>query len=112
MWTAIFLIACIIAAVQMYKAKQRADNGIIADKEGNERFIERSDPDVQREVEHLRERVRVLERIAYDANTGSGRQSRDIAREIEALRDDDDAADPLSDAPAYGVADEGARRET
>ncbi|NTZ41746.1 hypothetical protein G7A66_01315 [Altererythrobacter sp. SALINAS58] len=97
MWTAIFLIACIIAAVQMYKAKQRADNGIIADKEGNERYIERSDPDVQREVEHLRERVRVLERIAYEANTGSGRQSREISREIEALRDNTDTPEATPD---------------
>lgn len=108
MWTAIFLIACIIAAVQMYKAKQRADNGIIADKEGNEHYIERSDPDMQREVEHLRERVRVLERIAYEANTGSGRQSREIAREIEALRDDADAPEVT---PDDRISSESPRRE-
>ncbi len=108
MWTAIFLIACIIAAVQMYKAKQRADIGIIADRQGNERYIERSDPDMQREMEQLRERVRVLERIAYDANTGSGRQSREIAREIEALRGD---ADTPEAAPDDGMSSESPRRK-
>jgi len=35
----------------------------------------------QRELEELRERIRVLERIATD-----GRASRDLAAEIEALR--------------------------
>lgn len=40
-----------------------------------------------REVEELRERVRVLERIATDANSTDAIESRQIAEEIEALRD-------------------------
>lgn len=40
-----------------------------------------------REVEELRERVRVLERIATDANSTKSVESRQIAEEIEALRD-------------------------
>ena len=40
-----------------------------------------------REVEELRERVRVLERIATDANSTNAIESRQIAEEIEALRD-------------------------
>lgn len=37
--------------------------------------------ELQREVEQLRERIHVLERIATD-----GRQTRDLANEIESLR--------------------------
>lgn len=38
--------------------------------------------ELQREVEDLRERIHVLERIATD-----GRQTRELANEIESLRD-------------------------
>ena len=40
-----------------------------------------------REVEELRERVRVLERIATDANSTDTAETRQIAEQIEALRD-------------------------
>ena len=40
-----------------------------------------------REVEALRERVRVLERIATESNSTNALESRQIAQEIEALRD-------------------------
>ena len=40
-----------------------------------------------REVEELRERVRVLERIATDSNSTSAIETRQIAQEIEELRD-------------------------
>lgn len=43
--------------------------------------------ELQREVEQLRERVHVLERIATDANTSNGRQTRELAAEIESLRE-------------------------
>ena len=79
-----------IALTEAYKARTRSQAGILADKEGNERYIERRDPELQREVEELRERVRVLERIAYDANSADGRQSRQIAAEIESLRNEQD----------------------
>jgi hypothetical protein len=42
---------------------------------------------LKREVEELRERVRVLERIATDSNSTNAVESRKIAQEIEALRD-------------------------
>jgi hypothetical protein len=41
----------------------------------------------RRELDDLRERVKVLERIATDANTSSALETRRIAEEIEALRD-------------------------
>lgn len=45
-------------------------------------------PEVQRELEELRERVKVLERIATDGNTLDHQDTRRIAAEIDALRDD------------------------
>lgn len=46
--------------------------------------------DAQREIEDLRERIKVLERIATDGNSLDARQTRQIAEEIEALRDRQD----------------------
>ena len=42
---------------------------------------------LRREVEDLRERMKVLERITTDANTTSALESRRVSDEIEALRD-------------------------
>ena len=42
---------------------------------------------LRNEVENLRERVRVLERIATDTNTTSALESRRVSEEIDALRD-------------------------
>lgn len=39
------------------------------------------------ELEELRERIKVLERIATDANTTSAIETRRVSDEIEALRD-------------------------
>ncbi|WP_095012598.1 hypothetical protein [Tsuneonella mangrovi] len=42
---------------------------------------------LRHEVEDLRERVRVLERITTEANSTNALESRRVADEIEALRD-------------------------
>ena len=42
---------------------------------------------MRHEIEHLHERIRVLERIATDANTTQALETRRVADEIEALRD-------------------------
>jgi ATP-dependent protease ClpP protease subunit len=42
---------------------------------------------LRREVEDLRERVKVLERITTDTNTTAALETRRVADEIEALRD-------------------------
>ena len=57
------------------------------DRHGAQGSIDLAQPspreiELQREVEDLRERIHVLERIATD-----GRQARDIAAQIESLRD-------------------------
>jgi hypothetical protein len=41
----------------------------------------------KREVEELRERIKVLERIATDGNSLDASETKRIAAEIEALRD-------------------------
>lgn len=42
--------------------------------------------DLRREMENLRERIKVLERITTDANTTAALETRRVADEIEALR--------------------------
>lgn len=42
---------------------------------------------LRHEVHDLRERIKVLERIATDANTATAIETRRVADEIEALRD-------------------------
>jgi hypothetical protein len=42
--------------------------------------------DVNSELDELRERVQVLERIATDENSSEARKAQQIAREIESLR--------------------------
>ena len=85
--TAVVIIVAISIVGQVLKARYRAQAGIVADKQGNERPIERVDADAQREVTELRERIKVLERIATDANTTESRKIKAISDEIDSLRD-------------------------
>ncbi len=48
------------------------------------------DSEARREIEDLRERIKVLERIATDGNSLDAQQTKQIAAEIEALRDRQD----------------------
>lgn len=81
-WTAIVIIVGILAVAEVLKAKHRARHGITEDENGTERLVQREDPALKRELEELRERVKVLERIATD-----GRDTRLLSDEIEKLRD-------------------------
>ena len=84
-WSAVVLIVLIGAVASVLQSRYRAQAGIIADEDGNERYIERGDPEKDRrkdeEIAELRERVKVLERIATDP-------ARRTAEEIEKLRDE------------------------
>jgi hypothetical protein len=85
MWTAIVVIVAISAFVRVMIARYNAQHGIISDRHGrvSPQVIERRpDPELVREIETLRKRLEVLERIATDE-----RQTRSIAAEIESLRD-------------------------
>ncbi|MXP42505.1 hypothetical protein GRI75_12730 [Altererythrobacter soli] len=81
-WTAIVVIVAILAVAEVLKAKHRARHGSVADGSEHQPLAQREDPALKREVEELRERVKVLERIATD-----GRDTRLLSDEIEKLRD-------------------------
>lgn len=93
-WTVIAIVAIVVwGVVQLAKARA----GIISDEDGNETFVGRADDrgseksaaeieETRREIESLRERLHVLERIATDNNTMDARERARIASEIEALR--------------------------
>lgn len=85
-WSAVVIIVAIIAITNLRMAKYRA-RGLHGAHPG--RFIDAGpigpsprELELQREVESLRERVNVLERIATD-----GRKTQALAAEIESLRD-------------------------
>ena len=83
-WTAAIIIVAIWGFVQIYRARY----GIIEDQHGNQSAPPRGDdPALQREIKELRERLKVLERIATDENSAAGREAKAIAEEIEQLRD-------------------------
>jgi hypothetical protein len=94
MWTAIMVLG-IVAMTQIarvLRAKYQAQHGIVEDRRGRVQMLAQpqdnaATAEMQREVETLRERIKVLERIATDANTTSARETRAVAAEIEALRD-------------------------
>ncbi len=83
LWTAIVVIVAIIAVAEVLKAKHRARHGITTDVMGNEKSIAPpTNPALEREVEELRERVKVLERIATE-----DRETKRLSAEIESLRE-------------------------
>jgi DNA-directed RNA polymerase subunit L len=90
MWTAIMVLG-IVAMTQIarvLRAKYQAEHGIVEDRKGRVQVLDKpADTELQREVETLRERIKVLERIATDANSAEARETRAIAAEIESLRD-------------------------
>ena len=76
------VMVAIVAFTEMQKAKHRARNGIALDWMGGEKPIAPpSNPALEREVEELRERVKVLERIATE-----DRETKLLSAEIESLR--------------------------
>jgi len=91
-WAIVAVIAIAVwGVVQLAKARA----GIISDEDGNETYIGNRDDsasraeieETRREIEALRERLHVLERIATDNNTLDARERARIAAEIEALRE-------------------------
>lgn len=85
---AVIVIVAIVAFAEVLKARHRAQHGITKDWMGSEvppgnssQLPPAANPELQHEVEELRERVKVLERIATDP-------ARRTAEEIEKLRDE------------------------
>ena len=82
LWTAIVIIVAIIGLTEVWKAKLRARHGITTDVMGNEKPLPRDDAALKREIEELRERLKVLERIATE-----DRETKLLSAEIESLRE-------------------------
>lgn len=60
----------------------------MTDERGNESYVgQQGDAQTEREIEDLRERIKVLERIATDGNSLDAQETKRISAEIEALRD-------------------------
>lgn len=86
-WTAAVVIVAILSLTAARIARYRAGLG---DGRGRQRGNALPSPrevELTREVEDLRDRIAVLERIATDANSSGERRSKAISDEIEALRD-------------------------
>lgn len=83
-WTALVAIVAIIAFASMRIAKYNSPSGrtlASPPRDDGEKLALRS------EVEDLRERLKVLERITTEAHTSNAQETRRVADEIEALRD-------------------------
>lgn len=87
-WPAAIVLIVLITAIA----------GIMRSRHGGSRRLRRQDREFQQlpsarekelehEVDDLRERIKVLERIATDGNSIDARETRRIAEEIESLRD-------------------------
>ncbi|NCP18118.1 MAG: hypothetical protein GW855_03020 [Erythrobacter sp.] len=92
MWTAIVIIVLIGAAVKLLRDRHLAQNGITQDMLGNQTLnhTPRDNDEAEAEIAALKERIAVLERIAYDKNSTTARESDRIAAEIDALREQQD----------------------
>lgn len=110
-WAFVAVIAIVVwGIVQLAKARA----GITTDRHGNETYFGNdASPEVQaraeveaeetrREIEQLRERLQVLERIATDSNSNDARERARIAAEIEALRETNEAIPSIDKEPGSG----------
>jgi hypothetical protein len=82
-WTAMVVIVAIVTFGSMRAARYRAGLGDRRDRRGSDfNLPSPREEQLTREVDDLRQRIAVLERIATD-----DRHGRAIAEEIESLRD-------------------------
>ncbi|MEL7728225.1 hypothetical protein AAG612_01675 [Citromicrobium bathyomarinum] len=93
MWSAIVLIVMIGAVASILRARYNSQAGITEDMMGNQTITHRperpeTDEEAQREIETLKERIAVLERIAYDKNNTTAQERARISAEIDALREE------------------------
>lgn len=94
MWTAIVIIVAVVVMSRLAREghlplrHSRLSGWMGADREPHQR----PDPEMKRELQELRERIKVLERIATEGNSLDARETRRISEEIEALRDRQDSS--------------------
>ena len=84
-WTAVVLIVLIGSIASVFRS--RASTSARSSQQNDRQALE-DKQEAQREIEELRERVKVLERITVD-----GREARAIADEIDSLRGKPDKQD-------------------
>ena len=83
-WAIVAIVAIAVwGVVQAMKAKNGRETGTAGDHQPDRQ----ADQIAQSELKELRERIKVLERIATDANTTESRKIQEISQEIENLRD-------------------------
>ena len=81
------------AVASILRARYNSQAGITEDMMGNQTITHRperpeTDEEAQREIETLKERIAVLERIAYDKNNTTAQERARISAEIDALREE------------------------
>ena len=79
-WALVAVVAIIVWGI-VQLSRQRRLRG------GHDAPPKQSDPATQQEIEDLRERIKVLERIATDGNSLDSQETKRIAAEIESLRE-------------------------
>ena len=89
-WTAVVVIVAIISIAEIVKSKHRAHRGPDIAAPTQHPSLSEEHGGARREIDELRERIKVLERIATDGNTLDASETRRISQEIEALRDRQD----------------------
>jgi signal recognition particle receptor subunit beta len=83
--TVIVLVIAMVCITTLLQSRYRAKHGITVDWLGNQHLANKQDlpdADLQREVTELRERIKVLERIATE-----DQEARRLSTQIEQLRD-------------------------
>ena len=88
-WAIVAIVAIVIwGFVQLRTNRHDREMGVLRDEDGNPVLPPSAADDMtRRELEELRERIKVLERIATEGNTLDAAETRRIASEIEQLRD-------------------------
>lgn len=88
LWTMIFLIVLVGCITNVLTERYRAMGRAEKHKASALKDEGRAEPTLQaQELQELRERLKVLERIATDGNSLDASETRRISQEIEALRD-------------------------
>ena len=93
---AIVLIVLIAAAARVMRARYHSEAFLERHSEDSRALIQRPergshrDEEAEAEIAALKERIAVLERIAYDKNSVDARERARISAEIEALREEQD----------------------
>lgn len=83
-WTAIILVVLIVAISPILRGRRAEPRrpGLLDEADTDRALPSAREQELEREVEELRERIQVLERIATE-----GRETDRLAEEIEKLRD-------------------------